>query len=429
MGLSIVIFTYVLSRIEFSLALTASIISIGISYGIFILSTFFSSVLTHIIYKEARYITTVILAIIFQTLFFICLFKVKRLSNGLSFLKKRGARAIGCILSAIIMFIYLFINRGSPTESVIWLLAGVVLCIIGIIIWWRRGLTKYYRERVKERNLQELEKIISEKDIEIAKLREDNEAMASLIHRDNKLMPALSDAVVHYIKNGTVAQAESKRLLMQIQQQTKERTKVLQNRQYNKLPSINNPVLDGLIRQMVTKASGIGAQLEVKISDNFISFDESIIPELKFQTIIADLIENAIYATTHSENKRIEVTFNNSNGICELSVKDSGELFKAETLISLGIKKATTRHNEGGSGIGYMTIFEILQDSKASLIITEYEEDRLPFTKSVTVRFNGKFEFLLVTNRVEEVNNLLDKSSIADTYLSVLPVTHSSYPI
>jgi hypothetical protein len=116
------------------------------------------------------------------------------------------------------------------------------------------------------------------------------------------------------------------------------------------------------------------------------------------------------------------VSLGTENGIHELCVEDSGIPFKVETLVNLGIKKTTTRADEGGSGLGYMTIFEILRECNASLIITEYEPEKLSFTKSIAVRFDHKGEHILQTNRVEEIRDMCLKSGNLEKSLTVKPI-------
>jgi sensor histidine kinase regulating citrate/malate metabolism len=215
-----------------------------------------------------------------------------------------------------------------------------------------------------------------------------------------------------------------KQIIKQIEQLLEERKDILKrNSNDTKAPqSLMNPVIDGVLNHMMMRASGEGVQFEIAEISDFTESIESIISAIDLQAILADLIENAINATVQSESKRVFVSFSVKDSIYELCVQDSGKPFSAETLPALGIIKATTRKEEGGSGIGYMTIFEILRECKASLIIAEYGLERSMFTKSITVRFDDKSEYILLTDRAEEIKGLCMNTKYINRTLKILPI-------
>jgi sensor histidine kinase regulating citrate/malate metabolism len=102
------------------------------------------------------------------------------------------------------------------------------------------------------------------------------------------------------------------------------------------------------------------------------------------------LLENAIIATDSCEYKQIKISFGKDDGFFAITVQDSGIPFESETLKNLGKKPTSTHLHEGGSGIGYMTIFNIMNTYKASLIIREFAPNHNGFTKSVSFRFDGE---------------------------------------
>ena len=54
-----------------------------------------------------------------------------------------------------------------------------------------------------------------------------------------------------------------------------------------------------------------------------------------------------------------------------ISVFDSGDFFSKEVIKRLGKKRYTTHKDTGGSGIGMMTVFELLKIYNASFSINE----------------------------------------------------------
>jgi signal transduction histidine kinase len=335
-------------------------------------------------------------------------------------LHKRGAGAIGLVISGAILLIYVFINRGDiPDITGIWLLVGAALSVAGLIFWWRRGLTNLYREKVRERNAQEYEQIIAEKDEQIRAFREDNKMMSDLIHKDNKLLPALRETVVLLMSSGADTLTNGKHILEQIQRHVDERTEVL-SRSGSNMPSTNDIMIDGIIYLMMKRASGKGIKFDIAVMGDISELTAEIIPADELQTLLADLIENAIIATSRCEHKQILITTIESESAYELSVQDSGIPFEAETLLSLGLKKASTHLNEGGSGAGYMTAFKILHRCKASLIITEYQPEQNGFTKSVAVRFDGKDAYIIQTYRADALKEMRARADVPDDYLTII---------
>jgi signal transduction histidine kinase len=405
MILMISVFLGITTKTQITLALTGAIISIGISYGLLLVSSFISTTFVFFAFGDQQLILEAVISVVLQAISVICLFRVKRFSKGIPFLRKRAAGVIGCLLSGAIMITFIIANRGISAETGVWAIAGTVLCAIGLIYWWRRGLTKQYRERVKERNIQELERIVNEKEARINKLQEDNEMMARIIHRDNKLLPALVENVLLYMRSDKNTESNGNQLLEQAEQLIKERTGILKRELNESIvkESQMNPIIDGVIRHMMIRASAEGIQFEIAELSNFSVLIESIIQPIKLQTLLADLVENAINATEDSRAGHILISLCENNGIYELSVHDRGVCFDAETLASLGKRKTTTRTREGGSGIGYMEIFKILNEYNASLTITEYEPEQSYFTKSVSIRFDKKAEYILHTYRAEAI--------------------------
>jgi len=53
--------------------------------------------------------------------------------------------------------------------------------------------------------------------------------------------------------------------------------------------------------------------------------------------------------------------------------------------------------------VGYMAIFEILREAGASLVITEYAPKDYAFSKSVKIRFDGKFKYTVCSFRATKL--------------------------
>ena len=408
------VFAGISSGTRISLALTAVIISVGINYGIFLLATLLSTSLFRLASAEISVIGVMLLSVVLTCAAIVFFFRIRRFRKGILFLQRKGSGSIGLALSGGILLIITLVNRGASAKTGAWLLATAALCITGLIIWLRRGLTALYRERINERNTKEYEKTIEEKDMQIKALQEDNEVLAKLIHRDNKLLPAMREAVMLFLEADAVTKTDVKDILSQINQLMEERDGIIKQDRldHTTIPSTNNAVIDGILNYMMQEASKEGIEFSIAVLGDISELFDTVISAIKLETLFADLIENAIHATSRSAHKRVLIVLGTNDGHYELSVQDSGIPFEIGTLLDLGQRKASTRLQEGGSGIGYMAIFDILHECRASLVITERDPAMAEFTKSVNVRFDGKDAYIVRTYRALEFNEarrLMDK--------------------
>ena len=397
--------SWVLIKIKFKFIITSVIISIGISYIIFTICVVISTFAIYIILGEYKYFITLVMAAVMQSISIPFLFKIKRFKKGISFLQNDKTNVSGILICCIALLIISAINiEISPYIGLI-IICSVILCAIALFIWWKRGITLQYRELVKERNAKDYERVIAEKDLFIKQLLEDNEMMASTIHRDNKLLPSLINAVELYMESSGDIPAGGENLLNEINRLHDVRSHVLTKSSYLKNKKLYEEIstFAGIIEYMKTKALKSGIQFDAIIKNDAMRILGSIIPPLSLCTLLVELIENAITSALTSEEKRILATIRYENGAYELCVHDSGILFDTNTLLSLGIKRTSTGQGSGGSGIGYMTIFQIIKACNASIIIKEIKPGHSIFTKSIDIRFDKKSEYQLISYRAKKV--------------------------
>ena len=407
MILAIAVFMGKMTGTRFEMALAGTVISVGISYGAALISVVVSSFIIYLFSGSTHNMLMALLSVTAQTAFIVFLFRIRRFRKGILFLQTKEDGAAGVVIGCVILAAITLIGGADAAKSVEWgLIAAAIICVAGLIFWWRRGLTRLYRERIRERDIREYERIIDEKDRQIQKLREINEFMAKLIHRDNKLLPAMYETVRAFSDDCAArgARCEGLLIMSRIDELIRERTGIItQNQRENRiLPKTEDSLIDGAMSHMLSKASEEGIQFDITVVGSISALTETVIPAIKLETVFADLIENAIIAASSSEYKRILITLGACGGVYELSVNDTGVPFETYTLMDLGKRKASTRLDNGGSGIGYMAVFEILREFGASIIITEYKPQKYGFTKSVRIRFDGRGEYLVYTYRADE---------------------------
>ena len=122
--------------------------------------------------------------------------------------------------------------------------------------------------------------------------------------------------------------------------------------------------------------------------------------ELKIHTIpmthlLTNLLSNAMKELNKTDitAKQIILRFFEEKGVFCLEVRDNAHEFPIHILRKLGEKGNSTN----GTGDGYTTIFEILSEYKASLIVKEKKQND-KFIKNIKIIFDKKNNFIIRTN-------------------------------
>ena len=101
------------------------------------------------------------------------------------------------------------------------------------------------------------------------------------------------------------------------------------------------------------------------------------------------------------------------NNCYEFCICDTGIEFQIETLLKLGLEPVTTHKETGGTGIGFISTFETLKKCNASLIIDEkHEESNNDYTKSVTIKFDGKRQYIIKSYRADKIKDKAEDDRI-----------------
>ena len=415
--LSSALFMTTVTRTKIEMSFTVSVISFMLSYTLTFAAFVAASIIARIFLATTNLLIAALVSAIINGVILHMLFRIKRLRKGLQFLQKEGTGGIGITMSGII-FVCMAIaaNRSVSNVTAGALCLGAMICAIGIFRWWRSELTKLYISNLQKSTIEELKTLLHQKDTEIEKIRKENAFIGAMIHRDNKLFPAMALTVTRFIEqhaqNDTMRQ-EGDILLKQLSNSMTERTTqiVTNKNMHKKLPSTNIPLIDSTLQYFQLKAADNGIEFDVLITGSIRHMTETVVTTSPLQTMLADHIENAIIAAKHCERRKILVTLGiGDDTVYELSIRDSGVPFEVQTLLSLGAHKTTTHENDGGQGIGFMTTFAILQKAGASLHIHEYENHPGGFSKSVAIRFDAKNQFEIVSYRADAIRNALDEN-------------------
>ncbi|MCL2051373.1 MAG: GHKL domain-containing protein [Lachnospiraceae bacterium] len=396
-----------------NLSLTVSIISFGLSYLAFWLATV-PTYLIGFLYslyfnKYPSDVFSFLLIGTFQILFTAALFQFRRLKNGMPFLYEYGSNDIAIFISISLLFSVSFLGSADISE-LIYLIPVFFSFLLGLalLLWWINSLNKKYIVMLKMREIESLQK-------ELESYKYHNDELSKIIHKDNKLIPAMEYAVREYLSSAEKQENQlhlkrANELLDQLKCMSQERNGILKNYEIkNKiLPITNISSLDSLLVYMFHKANQHDISFDLSLAGSINYFVENIINETDIKIVLADMIDNAILATQDCQKRKIFVMIGKSNGHYSIDVFDSGTPFNTETLNNIGLKRITTRANKGGSGIGLMTLFEISQKYRASLVIEnpldgDYKKVSLCFDKlgQYRIKLDCQSDLELISKRTD----------------------------
>lgn len=282
-----------------------------------------------------------------------------------------------------------------------------------MFIWIKQKITKYYKQKLKEKTIEELENEIKEKDKEIKNILEENQRIATINHKYSNRIKALegfSNKVMskpEIVENMKVEFGdEFLNFEKQVQKLSKEYTMEMEKNIENKIPKTGIFGIDNILEYMNQEATKINIKFNVKINGNINYMIENIVEQSKLETMLGDHIKDAIIAinSSNNTNKNILLILGIIDEHYEVRIYDTGIEFEIPTLLKLGLEQITTHKETGGSGVGFMTTFETLKNTKASLIIEEkHPMNKTDYTKAVRIKFDGKNEYRIYTYRAEEI--------------------------
>jgi signal transduction histidine kinase len=411
------LFLMLKTNMPLSVTITTTAISFALSYIILIFSSIITVILTLFLPDNFVYTYTRFIRCIFQLLIMPIPFLFKRTKNGMPFLSKKMYAIPGLIISLFILGISVALNglNYNPTYYYIPYVFLFILTIL-IYIYWRQHLTKTYIDKLNIQNIKSLNAELLEKEQYIEKLKQDNQQLAKIIHKDNKLIPAMEYAVETYLSENDLSLESSQRgmaLLADIKELAKDRKGMLisQDRQCNKPPVCGVNRIDHLFQYIQQKAFEEGITFRVTLGCDLSEMTQKVIDEDALCTLLGDLLDNAVIATKYNGGKYILLSISMLGKHFSFHVFDSGIPFTKEVLAALGQQQITTHADDSGSGIGLMQTYEILKAHNASLLIDEFTTDSGLYTKKISVVFNRQNQYTLYTTRDEETVALLNHRS------------------
>ncbi len=335
--------------------------------------------------------------------------RLKRLRNGVQFFHKTDNLGIGIFLSGIIFILTSIDLRRvivSDTTLLV-LLAGITVSGIGMFVWVKLAITRYYKSKLRDRdatlNLRELENRSEELD----RLNRTNELLSVVVHRDNHLFLSLKSAADN---------ARSKEELAdEIRTLVRERSELIKSeiQEAALMPETGDRMIDNTLHALALSAASKGIRLSANVTAPVTEIIGDSLSLTALQTLISDHVKDAVIAVGSRDDKQGNILLNlaRDGRVYTLTVLDNGAPFELHVFDKLGRERVTTHSDSGGSGIGFMQTFSTLRACGCSVVITEFESG-LPFTKSVGFRFDGKGKFVIKSPRAEQIKNALTREDV-----------------
>ena len=397
-------------------AFMGAILSYGSSYALSTFSTFIASTLLYLVhplnYHQSLFIMCLLSNIIAITITLL-LFKIPRFKSGMPFLFQGSFSLVGILFSILMIFSDIYTHIISVKHLFTAFLIQLLACLLLIpfIAWWRSQLTKSYRQYLRDSETQELR-------AKVQQLSADNQRLSQIVHKDNKLITAMTSSVLGLVEQATSyspdhLSAYSDSLYQELLSLSSHRQDSLQQLSGNITGQFHTGymMLDSILNLQAKQAMDSGISFSAEYTSEFFSNIFAYIDEEQLTHIVADLVQNAVIATKNSNAKNINVSFVSNAGTPSIQISDTGVSFPIIVLDSLGQERCSQHLNDGGSGIGLMDIWALKNTAKATLLIEEFPDDA-SFTKRIHLIFDSKNRYLVMSDRKNELTSHLHRPDV-----------------
>ena len=185
------------------LTITTTILSFILSYSIFSICSVLSALIfanINISFSyEYKFYLVLGTTILLQFLLTYLLFLPKRFRKGMPFLANSTHSTSIMLISLTLLFMFLTMRNEHNNSIIVALVFISFIFALFIYIYWRNSLTRTYNERLRLRDIDDLSKQLENKQKEYDELKADKEYLSSIVHTDNKLVPAMVLAVESFL--------------------------------------------------------------------------------------------------------------------------------------------------------------------------------------------------------------------------------------
>lgn len=404
-----------LTNTNFSRSILTTLLSIAISNTLFMTSGFIITGTITLLYKhnanfETPYVVLAISLLTFTMAYI--LFSFRRLKHGIPFAKKqKGNEYFDIMLLIVIMlilFTYFFIGNLTALSAKFLIISLLFFGIISSFIIYKAFIL-YQKQKLQTQALKDYEQELVETKQKLSTALEEKQKLVKsnheFYHRQEAINKKLDDLIANQkiLTNSEFSEDLTyiSDRLNTLSNEYVEKTKMLP-----KLNKTNIQEIDDMLSYMQSECNKNNIELILKIECDINHIIENHITKSQLETLLGDLIQNAIIAINHCNNefKSIMVVFGIKKDNYEICILDSGIPFETTTLVNLGLQPASTHLDEGGTGIGFITTFETINSCNASFIINEITNSN--YTKSLEIKFDNKNEYVIISKRIKEINEV-----------------------
>lgn len=382
--------TYI-TKVKFGYSLLITIICLSLNYILFFISMSLAYFISKFIGIKND-IFNLLLIITIYTSCILLIFKIKKLKNGLSFLqthiKDDYFDIIILNVSIAILFLAIVLGNYNLALTTNLFFSFIVFSIITFVTI-QKTLTMYYKQKLLIKDLDDTKAELESKKQDIEKLEKENlelsKASHSIAHKQKVLEYRLNELMM---QNETASEIEIASKLKKIKNEYASKAHQAE------LTKTEISEIDDLLNYMQSECIKNNIIFDVQINGNIFHFINNFISKEDLQILLADLIKNAIIAVNHlpaeSTNRSILVKLGLIDNCYSVYVYDSGIEFETTTLAKLGKEPATTHKDSGGTGMGFMNIFDTLNKYNASLKIKEIgKPSNDNYTKCIIINFDN----------------------------------------
>ena len=396
-------------------AIVSIIMSFSVSYIIFCFSTIISFIPKKIFNINKNFLSLTLILLIYSLMIYL-FSKIKRFSKGISFLKNNIVDSYFdiIILNISVITIFCIILISNYAKSITAKLGfGLIIFSIIMFITIQKSLQLYYKQKLQEREVEEIKKELKNKETEIKELEKENLKLNKKNHSIAHKQKSLEYELEQMVLNNQIVDRNH------VRDKIEKLSKEMQNETISiELTKTKINEIDNMLKYMQSECVKNKIDFQLQINGNIHHMVNTYIGKEELEILIADLIKNAIIAINHSKNinKSILVRLGIIDGAYSLYVYDSGIEFEIDTLINLGIKPSSTHEKDGGTGMGLMNTFDTLKKYKASLIIDEYGKPvNDNFTKVIKIIFDNKNVYRIESYRKKDIQEKdIDKRILND---------------
>ena len=395
-----------------------NLVANAITYIIYTLATIIEILPLTILNINNNFCNFILITLISIILFYI-FSKIKRIKNGMKFLRDTKSQEyveiIAINISIAVIFVYtLFGNYyGNLTRHI--LISFIILGTI-MFVMIQKTLVLYYKQKLFEKTMADYENEIKQKDEKIKVLSEEKFKISKINHEFYNRQKALEMTVNDFINNTNMEVGRELAITNKINSLSKEYSNKMKSiKQVEKLSLTGIEEIDEMFKYMQIECIKNNIDFKLKIEGNVYPLVNNIIEKDRLVTLIGDHLKDAIIAINFSKNKfkSIIAILGIKNNCYEFCICDTGIEFQIETLLKLGLEPVTTHKETGGTGIGFISTFETLKKCNASLIIDEkHEESNNDYTKSVTIKFDGKRQHIIKSYRADKIKDKAEDDRI-----------------